>query len=85
MSMAEEAYDLCSCADRYSRPSLTRCFIGDAGDGRNTVLTRLLFGGLPLYSFNSFFSSVRKRQSVCSAMIFCGVDSMTPASCRRSA
>jgi hypothetical protein len=33
-------------------------------DSRDTVLTRLLLRHLPLYLFNSFFSSLRKRQSV---------------------
>ena len=64
---------------------LTRCFIGGAGEGRDTVLTRLLHGHLPHYSFNSFFNSVRKRQSVPWAMIFWGVLLIMPASCNRRA
>ena len=35
-----------------------------AWDSRVTVLTRLLLRHLLLYLFNSFFSSLRKRQSV---------------------
>jgi len=35
--------------------------------------------------FSSFFSSLRKRQSVPWAMIFCGLDLIRPASLRRSA
>jgi hypothetical protein len=35
-----------------------------AGEGRDPVLTRLLLRHLPLYLLNSFFSSLRKRQSV---------------------
>jgi hypothetical protein len=50
-----------------------------AGDGRDTVLTRLL------YPFNSFFSALRKRQSVPWAMIFWGLLLIIPASCRRRA
>src|SRR5215510_4217252 len=34
------------------------------GNGRDTVRPRLLHGHLPLYPFNSFFSVLRKRQSV---------------------
>jgi hypothetical protein len=56
-----------------------------AGDGRDTVHTCLLHGHLPLYPFNSFFSSLKKRQSVCWAMSFWGVDLIKPASCRRRA
>ena len=41
-----------------------------AWDGRNPVLTRLLHKHLPLYCFNSFLSSLRKRQSVPWAMSF---------------
>ena len=37
------------------------------------------------YPFSSLFSSLRKRQSVPWAMIFCGLDLMIPASCSRSA
>lgn len=37
------------------------------------------------YPFNSFFSSLRKRQSVPWAMIFCGVALIIPASWSRSA
>jgi hypothetical protein len=40
------------------------------GEGRDTVLTRLLHGDLPLYPFSSFFSSLKKRQSVPWAMSF---------------
>ena len=35
--------------------------------------------------FSSRFSSLRKRQSVPSAMIFCGLDLIMPVSCMRSA
>src|SRR4051812_41581173 len=35
-----------------------------AGEGRETVFTRLLHRHLPLYSFSSFFSSLKKRQLV---------------------
>jgi hypothetical protein len=63
---------------------LTRCFIGDAWDGRDTVLTRLLHC-LPLYPFSSFFSSLKKRQSVAWAMSFCGLLLIIPASWRRRA
>ena len=38
-----------------------------------------------LYPFSSFFSAVRKRQSVPWAMICCGVDLIIPTSCRRRA
>src|SRR5262249_15799202 len=55
------------------------------GDGRDTVLTRLLHRPRLLYPFNSFFSSLKKRQSVPWAMSFCGVDLMSPTSCRRRA
>jgi hypothetical protein len=55
-----------------------------AGDGRATVRTRLLHRQL-LYPFNSFFSALKKRQSVPWAMIFCGVLLIIPASCRRRA
>ncbi len=37
------------------------------------------------YPFSSFFSSLKKRQSVPFAMIFCGVDLIIPASWRRRA
>ena len=37
------------------------------------------------YAFNSRLSSFKKRQSVPSAMIFCGLDLMKPASRRRRA
>jgi hypothetical protein len=37
------------------------------------------------HAFNSRLTSSRKRQSVPSAMIFCGVDLTMPASCNRSA
>jgi hypothetical protein len=50
-----------------------------AWEGRDTVLT------CPLYPFNSFFSSLRKRQSVPCSMIFWGLDLIMPASCRRRA
>ena len=33
-----------------------------------------------IYAFNSFFSSLRNRQSVPCAMIFCGLDLIMPAS-----
>ena len=36
-------------------------------------------------TLSSLFSSFRKRQSVPSTMIFCGVDLIMPTSCRRSA
>jgi hypothetical protein len=45
----------------------------------------LLYRALLLYPFNSFFSSLRKRQSVHWAMSFCGLDVIIPASCRRRA
>ena len=38
-----------------------------------------------LYPFNSFFSSLRNRQSVPSARIFWGLDLIIPDSCIRSA
>ena len=53
------------------KPSPGRPALG-AGNGRDTVLTRLLHGPAPFYPFNSFFSSLRKRQSVPWAMIFWG-------------
>jgi hypothetical protein len=56
-----------------------------AGNGRDTVHTCLLHRPLPLYPFNSCFSSLKKRQSVCWAMSFWGVDLIKPASCRRRA
>src|SRR5215467_7177142 len=37
------------------------------------------------HAFSSFLSSSRKRQSVPWAMIFCGLDLIIPASCKRSA
>ena len=37
------------------------------------------------HAFSSRLSSLRKRQSVPSAMIFCGADLMKPRSCSRSA
>ena len=46
------------------------------------VETRLALGP---HAFSSRFSSLRKRQSVPSSMIFCGLDLTMPASCRRSA
>ena len=39
----------------------------------------------PTHAFSSRLSSFRKRQSVFSAMIFCGVDLMNPTSCSRRA
>ena len=51
------------------------------GEGRDTVLTCLCHG----YPFNSFFSSLRKRQSVPWAMSFWGVLLIRPISCRRNA
>jgi len=39
----------------------------------------------PCYPFSSFFNSLRKRQSVPWARIFCGLDLIIPPSCRRSA
>jgi len=56
-----------------------------AGDGRDPVLTRLLHRHLLLYPFNSFFSALKKRQSVPWAMIFCGLFLIMPTSCRRKA
>jgi len=41
--------------------------------------------GASHYPFNSFFSSLKNRQSVPSAMIFAGFDLIIPASCRRKA
>jgi hypothetical protein len=60
--------------------SLVRC-MGWQGHG----VTRLLHGHLPLYPFNSFFSSVKKRQSVPWAISFCGLDLSIPTSWRRRA
>src|SRR5262249_52931261 len=40
---------------------------------------------LVAHPFSSRLSSFKKRQSVPSAMIFCGLDLMRPTSCRRSA
>ena len=37
------------------------------------------------YSFNSLFNSLRRRQSVPCAMIFCGLDLISPASWSRRA
>jgi hypothetical protein len=45
----------------------------------------LLHRHLPRYPFSSFFSSLRKRQSVPWAMSFCGLDLSIPASWRRRA
>jgi hypothetical protein len=56
-----------------------------AGDDKDIVFTCLLPRPLPLYSFNSFFSSLRKRQSVPSAMSFCGLALTSPTSWRRKA
>jgi len=56
-----------------------------AWDGRNPVLTHLLYRHLHLYPFSSLFNSLKKRQSVPWAMIFWGVLLIIPASCRRSA
>jgi hypothetical protein len=36
------------------------------------------------HAFSSFFSSLKNRQSVPCAMIFCGLDLIMPASLRRS-
>jgi hypothetical protein len=41
--------------------------------------------GYSPHAFSSRLSSLKKRQSVFSAMIFCGVDLMRPSSYRRSA
>ena len=61
--------------------AIVRC-----GDGRDMVRTRLFPSQqVPPYCFNSFFSSVRKRQSVPWAMSFWGLDLIIPASCRRRA
>src|SRR5262249_38890382 len=60
-----------------------------AGEGSDTVSparsTPMLHRHRPRYCFNSFFSSVRKRQSVPWAMIFWGLLLIIPASCRRRA
>jgi len=56
-----------------------------AGEGRDTVRTRLLHRSRPFYPFNSFFSALRKRQLVPWAMIFWGLLLIIPASCRRKA
>ena len=56
-----------------------------AWDDRDMVLTRLLHGHLLLYPFNSFFSSLKKCQSVPWAMIFCGLLLIIPTSWRRRA
>jgi len=47
--------------------------------------TDLAFVALGAHAFSSRLSSFRKRQSVPSAMIFCGLDLIKPTSCRRSA
>jgi hypothetical protein len=39
----------------------------------------------PAHAFSSRLRSFKKRQSVPSAMIFCGLDLMKPTSCRRKA
>ena len=59
-----------------------------AGEGRDTVPTHLftsLLNKYLRYCFNSFFSSVRKRQSVPWAMSFWGLALIIPSSCRRRA
>ena len=56
-----------------------------AVEGRDMVLTHLLHGHPLFYSFNSFFSSFKKRQSVPWTMIRCGVLLITRASCSRRA
>jgi hypothetical protein len=40
---------------------------------------------LSVHAFSSRLSSLKKRQSVPSAMIFCGLDLIMPASCSRRA
>jgi hypothetical protein len=45
----------------------------------------LLHRCLPRYPFSSFFSALRKRQSVPWAMIFWGLLLIIPISCRRRA
>ena len=66
-----------------------------AGDSRDTVCTPLPPAPEPptvgaynvslFYPFSSLLSSLKKRQSVPWAMIFCGVLLMIPASCKRRA
>jgi hypothetical protein len=51
----------------------------------STISTNTAIDELALYPFNSFFSSLRNRQSVPSARIFCGLVLIMPASCMRSA
>src|SRR5262249_46668216 len=45
----------------------------------------LSYRPFPLYPFSSFFSSLKKRQSVPWARIFCGLLLIIPTSCRRRA
>jgi hypothetical protein len=54
-------------------------------DRKDCCPLSLLHRPFPLYPFNSFFSSVRKRHSVPCSMIFWGLDLIMPASCRRRA
>jgi hypothetical protein len=49
------------------------------------ALHHLRSGTLGTHVFSSRFTWLRNRQSVPSAMIFCGLDLMKPASCRRKA
>ena len=50
-----------------------------------TVSHEPTFSGNVTHAFSSRLSSLRKRQSVPSAMILFGLDVIMPASCRRSA
>ena len=54
---------------------------------RNRRRVWLPFAAFPAFAhaFSSRLSSSKKRQSVPSAMIFCGVDLTMPASCSRKA
>ena len=56
-----------------------------SGSGVGSASSALGLPVLCVHAFSSRLSSFRKRQSVPSAMIFCGLDLMKPTSCRRSA
>jgi hypothetical protein len=55
------------------------------GHGHGSLPPALRPWPLPLYRFNSFFSALRKRQSVPWAISFWGLALIIPASCRRRA